>query len=809
MLLSVLLLLAAALLAPFVHRALGDRAAPLLALVPAALFAWFLSRVPAVQDGGILFEAFPWVPGLGVDLAFRLDGLGLLFALLITGLGALIVLYAGSYLHGDPMRGRFLLFLLLFMMAMLGLVLADNLILAFVFWELTSVSSYLLIGYKHQYEESRKSALQALLVTASGGLALLAGLLVLGSVAGGTFSITEILANGDVIRAHPLYGLAFALVVAGCFAKSAQTPLHFWLPNAMAAPTPVSAFLHSATMVKAGVYLLARLHPALGGTDAWTVTLTVFGTVTMLTGAVLALRHTDLKKLLAYSTITALGTLVMLLGLSVEGAIKAAMVFLFVHALYKGALFLVAGTVDHEAGTRDVLQLGGLRKVMPVTFAAGALAAVSMAGLPPLFGFIGKELAYEAAIEVEGIWYLVPVAAVVANALTIVVAGAVVARPFLGAPTPAAERAHEAPWTMWLGPVLLAGLGVVLGLVPMLTAFPLMEPAVRAVLGEPLDFRLYLWHGINVPLLLSVVTTVLGVAAYFAWDRIRGGLERLDPVFARGPEAGYETLLKGTLDFGVWQTNVIQHGNLRLYILATIVVAFGATGLTMAIKGVGGLAVPSFAGASPMAWVVAALVSAGAVTAAVTRSRLLAAAALGVVGFGVALLFILMAGPDLAMTQFLVETLIVLVVLLVMQRVPSTIGDGLSRAGRLRDAAIALGVGGVTTVLLLAVLQRPFDPTLPEFFLRESVPSGFGRNVVNVILVDFRAMDTMGEIVVLAIAALGAFALLWRGPDRRQRRRAERIAGHEDAPPPEVAPRAQTGDGAPATAPIPDRRDAR
>jgi len=759
---AVLTLLLLSFAAPVVHRWLGDRAGMVLALVPAGLFAYFLSHLGALADGGVVLTERPWLPGLDVSLAFRLDGLSLLFALLVTGLGALITLYAGTYLKGDPLRGRFLLFLLLFMAAMLGMVLADNLILIFVFWELTSFSSYLLIGYKHQYEESRKSALQALLVTGLGGLALLAGLLLLGIVAGNTFSLSTILASGDVIRAHPLYLPAFALVVAGGFAKSAQFPLHFWLPNAMAAPTPVSAYLHSATMVKAGVYLLARMHPALGGTDAWTITLTTFGTVTMLTGAFLALRHTDLKKLLAYSTITALGTLVMLLGLSVEGAIKAAMVFLFVHALYKGALFLVAGTVDHEAGTRDVTQLRGLRKTMPVTFAAGALAAVSMAGLPPLFGFLGKELAYEAALNVEGFWYLVPAAAVVANALTVVVAGAVVARPFLGRPTEAAERAHEAPWTMWLGPVLLAGLGFVLGLLPMVTAFPLMEPAVRAVLGEPLDFRLYLWHGFNLPLLLSVVTVALGVAVYLAWDRVRGGLTRLDPVFARGPERGYELTLKGVLAGAAWQTRMIQNGNLRFYTFATIVVAFGTVGVTLLVKGV---AVPfALEPVSVEAVFVAALIVTGAIVAAKTRSRLLAAAALGLAGFGVALMFILLGAPDLAMTQFLVETLIVVVLLLVMQRIPEMLSASTTPLVRARDVVVAAACGLTTTAVLLAVLRQPFDPTLADFFVAESVPGGFGRNIVNVILVDFRALDTLGEIAVLGVAALGAFALLWRAP---------------------------------------------
>lgn len=760
--LAVLLVLLTALLAPTVHRLAGDHVGRVLALVPAGLFFYFLSQVPLLDDGGVLLQSIRWIPTLEVDLAFRLDGLSLMFALLVTGLGALIALYAGSYLHGDPLRGRFLLYFFLFQTAMLGLVLADNLIAIFVFWELTSFSSYLLIGYKHQYEESRRSALQALVVTGTGGLVLLAGLVLLG-MAADTFSLTEVLERGDLVRAHPLYLGVFVCIVIGCFAKSAQTPLHFWLPNAMAAPTPVSAYLHSATMVKAGVYLLARLHPTLGYTDVWFYTLTIFGTVTMVTGAVMAMRHSDLKKILAYTTITALGTLVMLLGLSVEGAIKAAMVFLLVHALYKGTLFLVAGSVDHESGTRDVLQLGGLRSMMPVTFAAALIAGLSMAGIPPLFGFIGKELAYEAALNLEVGWYLVPAAAVLANALTIAAAGVVVLRPFFGAKTAAAETAHEAPWDMWLGPIVLASGGLLMGIFPMIFSFPVLEPTVRAVMGEPLDFSLYLWHGVNAALILSIITTIIGVAFFFAYDRLRGGLTRLDPVMARGPEAGYFGLLDGTLRFGEWQTNRIIHGNLRYYVGVTLAVAFGLVAFTAVRTGITPAAL-NFAGVPATMWMAAGLVSVGAAFAALSHSRLLAVSALGVSGFGVALLYIDLSGPDLAMTQFLVETLIVVVILLVLQRLPSAFRDETSRAGRLRDAGIALVAGTTVTVVLLAVLRTPFNPELAEYFLAEAAPTAFGRNVVNVILVDFRAIDTLGEIVVLGVAALGAFALLWKGP---------------------------------------------
>jgi multicomponent Na+:H+ antiporter subunit A len=795
--LAVLIILLAAVAAPALNRLVGDRVGWLLALAPGALFVYFATFIPGMVEGGIRLEEIPWVPGLDVAFAFRLDGLSLLFALLVTGLGALIVLYAGDYLKGDPLRGRFLLFLLLFMAAMLGLVLADNLILLFVFWELTSFSSYLLIGYKHQYEESRKSALQALLVTGTGGLVLLAGLIVLGIAAGDTFSLSAILEQGDVVRDHPLYLLAFVLVAIGCFAKSAQTPLHFWLPNAMAAPTPVSAYLHSATMVKAGVYLLARLSPALGGTDAWVWTLTIVGTVTMLTGSILALRHTDLKKVLAYSTVTALGTLVLMLGLSVESAVIAGVVFLFVHALYKGTLFLVAGSVDHESGTRDVLELQGLRKAMPWTFGSALLAGLSMAGIIGFFGFIAKEMAYEVFLDLEGIGWLLAVLAVFANALTVVAAGIVVLRPFLGQPNAAASRAHEAPWAMRLGPIVLSVMGVLAGVLPAVFGMPLVGPAADAIYGEPLSFYIVVWHGFNLALLLSVITLALGIAIFLAWDHVRAGLTRLDPIFAWGPEAAYNTSLKGMLDIAYWQTKVIQNGNLRYYILVTVLVAVGLTGTTFLLQGVGVALV--WPDASPQAWMVVTLILVGGLIAAKTRSRLLAAGGLGVTGFGVALLYILLGAPDLAMTQFLVETLTVVVILLVMQRLPSRVGSPTSPVTRLRDVVVAGASGMLVTVLLLAVLRQPFDTALAEFFVAESVPGGFGRNIVNVILVDFRALDTLGEIAVLGIAALGAFALMWRGTARRtlatRASDAPRSAEHGAVP---SAPRAETGAEQPA-----------
>ena len=393
--LALLLPFAGAAVAPILTRLLGHNAAWPLALVPALLFAHFAGFLPLVADGGVATGAVAWAPSLGVDLSWRIDGLSLTFALLISGIGTLIVLFSGGYLKGHPRQGRFFSFMLMFMGAMQGLVLADGFITLFVFWELTSITSFLLIGFDNHREPARRAAFQALVVTGMGGLSLLAGLLIVWNVTGAA-DMSALLRQGDALRDSPLYLAALILVLGGAFTKSAQFPFHFWLPNAMQAPTPVSAYLHSATMVKAGVYLLMRLNPAMGGTAAWETILPLFGGATLLVGTVLALRQTDLKLMLAYTTVGSLGLLVMLTGFGSDKAVEAAVLYLIAHSLFKGALFMVAGSLDHEAGSRDIAELAGLRRAMPISFAAALLAGASMAGLPLFFGFIAKEEIYDA-----------------------------------------------------------------------------------------------------------------------------------------------------------------------------------------------------------------------------------------------------------------------------------------------------------------------------------------------------------------------------------------------------------------------------
>lgn len=728
-----------------------------LAILPASVMIYLLGLTGRVAAGESVILSLNWVPSLAVNFSFLVDGLSLLFALLITGIGALILIYASGYLAGHALLGRFYFYLLLFMAAMLGVVLADNLITLFVFWELTSLSSYLLIGFDHQREEARKAALQALLVTGGGGLALLAGLLLLGNI-GGSFELSELLQRGELVRGHALYLPLLLLVLAGAFTKSAQVPFHFWLPNAMAAPAPVSAYLHSATMVKAGIYLLARLSPVLGGTEAWHYLVTLAGAATMLGGALLAFPQTDLKKILAYTTVSTLGALTLLLGINTTLAAKAAMVFLIVHSLYKGALFMIAGAVDHETGTRDLRELSGLRRFMPLTTLAATLAALSMAGLPPMLGFISKELLYEAKLEAPRAAFWITSAGVLANALMVAIAALVLLRPFFGRKTAMPQTPHEAPVTLWLGPVTLAILGLIIGLAPDTTAQYFIATAVSAVRAETTEVKLALWHGLNPVLALSVFTVACGILAYVFRRFVQRAVHPLFLLARVGPQQWYEWFLRGLNGVAQWQTRLLQSGYLRSYLLMIILTTIGLTGYALVSRAALPL-LPSLPVAQSYEWIIAAIMLASAVAVVRSSSRLAAVAALGVIGFSIALLFVLYGAPDLAMTQFAIETLSVIIFVLVLYKLPRFATFSRPSA-RLRDALVALAAGGLMTLLVLAVTAAPLRSRLTSFFAENSLTAANGRNIVNVILVDFRGLDTLGEITVLAVAAIGVYALL-------------------------------------------------
>ena len=636
-----------------------------------------------VIGGAVPSATISWVPALGLDLTLMVDGLGLMFAGLILGIGLLVVIFAHFYLYEGEATGRFFASLMLFQGAMLGIVLAGNVLLLLIFWELTSLSSFLLIGFWQHKAEARQGARMALAVTGGGGLALIGGLVLLGQVAG-SFDLAVILARGAVVQASPLYPVTLALILIGCFTKSAQFPFHFWLPHAMAAPTPVSAYLHSATMVKAGVFLLARLWPVLAGTEAYTTIVTSVGLTTMVFGAGVALFRHDLKSILAYSTISQLGLLVMLLGFSLKLAALAAVLHILNHAAFKAALFMAAGIVDHETGTRDIRRLGGLAKVMPVTAVIATLAAASMAGLPPLGGFISKE---------------------------------------------------------------------------MMLAAPLVGAMTAAVTGAPApELDLALWHGVNFALILSLIAVAGGALLLWRHAGLLAAWERAAHLDAK---AMFDAAL-GFADRWVRKAMVALHTpSLQRMLLASFAVVVVLV-IEGALRG-GGVLTGTRPGipASPagiIAW--ALLIAATLAVVKDARQRLRVLIYLSVIGLMVSLAFVRFSAPDLALTQIAVEVVTVLLLLLALNLLPKRPPPLSSDLRKWRDAALAITGGALVGGLAWAMLTRDPGASISAFHLANAKPGGGGTNVVNVILVDFRAFDTLGEIIVLGIAGLGIFALL-------------------------------------------------
>lgn len=745
----------AAMLAPLVHRLDSARSGKWLTLVPLAIFVCLTSFLPEVQQGKPLIFEYHWFVSMGVGLDFLIDGLGLLIALIITGIGTLVLFYASAYLHHDPKEGRFYAYILFFMSSMLGVVLSDNIFALFVFWELTSISSFLLIGFKHESLKSRKAALQALLVTGGGGLALLAGLIMAGNAAD-TYSLSGMIDAGIRLNSSTLYLSILTLILAGAFTKSAQFPFHFWLPNAMEAPTPVSAYLHSATMVKAGVFLLARLNPMFAGDPLWQQSLLIFGGVTMLAGAAMATGQTDLKRILAYTTVSALGIMVFLIGSGGKYAITAAITFLLVHSLYKGALFLVAGAIDHETGTRDIRQLGGLRKKMPLTFAAALLAGLSYAGIPPFLGFIAKELIYESSLGMPEQHLILTLAALLTNIFLVATAAMVVVKPFLGSITATPKAPHEVPFAMWVGPLVLGLAGLVAGLFPG-SVSQLLQTAITNVSGAE-GVKLVLWHGFNTALMLSILTLLAGAGWYLLTGRLRQA-EAFEKISNYGPEKAYEKSLEGLLRWASIQTDFFQDGRLRHYyywILSTFTLLIFYTAIRFGV--LGGLSF-EFEDVYFHEVMIVLLMIISTYKAITSKTVLSSVAALGITGFGMALLFALFSAPDLALTQFSIETLTVLLLVFIVYKVPR-FGEISTARIRRRDAFIS-GLAGISmSLLVLLALQLPAGERISGYFTENSYTLAHGRNIVNVILVDFRALDTMGEIVVLALAAIGVFTLL-------------------------------------------------
>ena len=738
---------------------------------PAVTLVWALVHAPEALAGGVS-TSLAWAPELGLALSFRLDALALAMVVLVSGIGALILVYSAGYFGAGPDAPRNAALLLAFAGVMLGLVLADDLLTLYVFWELTSVMSFLLVGQSGEARENRAAAIQALLVTVFGGLVMLLGLVLLGHAAG-TYRISEIVASG---RAGGLHGgivtTALLLILVGALTKSAQLPFHPWLPAAMAAPTPVSAYLHAASMVKAGVYLVARLGPGVADQRAWWVPVVVLGLGTMAVGGWRALAQTDLKRLLAFGTVSQLGFLMVLFGAGTRVAGIAGIAMLLAHGLFKAPLFLVTGIVDHATGTRDVRRLSGLRTSLRGTAVIAVAAAASMAGVPPLLGFVGKEAALEAFVAEHSVRGVLVTAGLVAGSVfTVAYSSRFLWGAFARKPGVDDTPVHRPGPLLTVPSGLCAAAGLVLGIVTSVVDADARSYA--ATLPGPADYHLALWHGLGLPLLLSAVALGLGYAVHRArWTvaRFAGRLPR-----ALTAQRAYEVVVGGTERVATVVTGRLQVGSVPTYlaiILITVVALPGSATL------IGGSWPEQPLSHSILQLPLGTVVLLAAVGLIGARRRFTAVLLVGLIGYGVGGLFILDGAPDLALAQFLVETLSLVAFVYVLRRMPAHFAEEpSSRRVQLPKAVIAVGAGG--TVAAMAVVlsgARRAPPTTSLEFIRLA-PAGAGaQNVISAIIVDFRALDTVGEITVLFVAAVGVASLILDGPSAQRRRRRQESA---------------------------------
>ena len=743
-------------------------------------FAIVLGYYPEVSRGETVRLAFDWMPALGLAFSLRMDGFAWMFSLLVTGIGFLVVLYARYYMSARDPVPRFFAFFLAFMASMLGVVLAGNLIQLVLFWELTSLFSFLLIGYWHHNPSARDGARMALIVTSAGGLALFAGALLIGRIVG-SYDLDKVLAAGDLIRSHALYEPALVLVVIGALTKSAQFPFHFWLPHAMAAPTPVSAYLHSAAMVKLGVFLLARLWPVLAGTDAWMLTVGLAGLVTFVLGAFAAIFQHDLKGLLAYSTISHLGLITVLLGLNSPLAAVAAIFHMMNHATFKASLFMATGVIDHETGTRDIRQLSGLVRFMPITATAAMVAAGAMAGVPLLNGFLSKEMFFAEALEVSGpvpvLDRALPYVAVAAGMFGVAYSLRFILGAFFGPdPVGLPRTPHEPPRWMRFPIELLVLACVVVGILPNVTVRPLLDIAVPAVLGAPAPpYELALWHGFNVPLAMSAGALAGGVLLYrLLRRRLATGVDGVPGLPPVDGHLAFERALgaarRGARRLEGWLGSRRLQPQLR-WIVAVAVVA---AAFPIARRGLaaGETAAPFDTTASDWLFALMWLIGGVCALAAAMQAkfhRLVAIVLAGGAGLVTCMTFVWFSAPDLALTQLLVEIVTTVLLLLGLRWLPKRIPFSGTWAGALAalprralDFTLSAAVGGGLAVLAYASLTRPLGDSVSRFFVTRAYSEGGGTNVVNVILVDFRGFDTLGEITVLAVAGLALYSLLRR-----------------------------------------------
>ena len=731
-----------------------------VAILPAWSLILVIMYAGDIFDGESIRQSIDWIPAMGLDLSFRLDGLSLLFLLLILGIGLLVILYARYYLSPNDSMGRFYAYLILFMSAMVGIVISNNLIQLWVFWELTSISSFLLISFWSHKPEARKGARMALTVTGAGGLALLAGLLIIGNIVG-SYDLDTVLASGDLIRSHAIYPIALILVLLGAFTKSAQFPFHFWLPHAMSAPTPVSAYLHSATMVKAGIFLMARFYPVLAGTDLWFMIVSITGLITLLLGAYIALFKHDLKGLLAYSTISHLGLITLLLGLNSDLAAVAAVFHIINHAIFKASLFMAAGIIDHESGSRDMRKLNGLFKYMPYTATLAIVAALSMAGVPLLNGFLSKEMFFDETLNqsvLGSLSWLIPLLATLGAALSVAYSLRFIHDVFFnGEPIDLPKTPKEPPRYVKIPVEILVGLCLLVGIFPAFVVGDLLQIASFAVLNHDVPtYSLAIWHGFNIPLFMSFVAMLGGAIIYYNRRPIFQFQSHFDEPNAKHI---FEGVIQSIVNFSQRMIKMLENGSLQRYIflllLFTLVMA--ALPLLDLVQNAGSRQQIPLDGVAVTGAIL--MILSAIATVIWYRKRFIALIFLSVVGLIVSLVFAQFSAPDLALTQLSVEIVTIILLLLSLYFLPQTTDNESTPSRLIRDLLISGLLGCVIGTICYAMLTTPLT-TISDFFLANSKTGGGGTNVVNVILVDFRGFDTLGEITVLGIAALGIFKLI-------------------------------------------------
>ena len=769
-----LLPFAGSLLAALMPTHARTAAAGWAALVSLAALVWVALLFPTLQTGQVLHEEYRWIPSAGINFSVRMDGFAWMFAMLVTGIGLLVALYARYYMSKNDPVPRFFSFFLAFMGAMLGVVLSGNVVQLVFFWELTSLFSFMLIGYWYHRKDARRGARMALTVTGAGGLAMLAGMLMLGHIAG-SYQLDVILGAGERIRAHPLYTPMLVLVLLGAFTKSAQFPFHFWLPRAMAAPTPVSAYLHSATMVKAGVFLLARLWPALSGTEQWFWLVGGAGVVTLVLGAYFAMFQNDLKGLLAYSTISHLGLITLLLGLNRDLAAVAAVFHIMNHATFKASLFMAAGIIDHETGTRDMRRLSGLWKAMPITGTLAFVASAAMAGVPLMNGFLSKEMFFAETVDLSStplLDYGLPVAATLAGIFAVVYSLRFSVGVFLGPPARRLPLEPHEPVRWMRVPIeILVLLCIVVGIFPQWSIGPALDVAARPVVGGAMPpFSLAIWHGFNKPLVMSLIALGGGIALYLLLRRgVVAGRFKHAPLLGLNGQRLFESTLYGLDRASRWALAVLSTYRLQPQMLLMVLAAIVFASVALWAGGISWGDRPRVPGNLEFAllWVLGCVAALAAANQAKFH-RLAALILLGAVGLAVSLTFLWFSAPDLALTQLTVEVVTTVLFLLGLRWLPKRRPEeaehlGLRvRARRARDFVVSLVAGGGMAVLAYAMMTRPAPQSISPFFIDRALPEGGGTNVVNVMLVDFRAFDTMGEITVLGIVGLTVYALLRR-----------------------------------------------